>query len=67
MATIDRLVGRLQAQQREDTAAMRPERCTLCGPEERLGLTFKPGDRVVDLVTGQQGVVRAGTRETRLV
>lgn len=67
MAEIDQLVSQLQARQRADVAELAPARCTTCSAEQRLGLTFVPGDRVVDLVTGQKGIIRAGVRETRLV
>lgn len=30
-------------------------------------LTHQPGDRVVDLVTGQEGIIYAGQRHTDLV
>jgi len=36
-------------------------------PEARLGCTFVAGDRVVDLVTGEEGVVVGGSRETIVV
>lgn len=67
MGAIDRLVGQLRDRQRADRAALEAAPCASCSVEERLGLTFKPGDRVVDLVTGQRGIVGAGTKETRLV
>jgi hypothetical protein len=67
MADVDQLVSQLQARQRADVAELAPSRCASCTPEQRLGLTFTPGDRVVDLVSGQKGIVRAGLRETRLV
>lgn len=31
---------------------------------EALGLTFKPGDKVKDTVTGEEGVILDGTIET---
>lgn len=67
MSDVDQLVSQLQARQRADVAELAPARCTACSAEQRLGLTFTPGDRVVDLVSGQRGIIRAGLRETRLV
>lgn len=36
-------------------------------PESALGCTFLPGDRVFDRVTGEEGVVLGGQRETLVV
>ena len=67
MSGLDRLVARLDAQRRADAATLPTSTCVGCSSEERLGLAFAPGDRVVDLVTGRRGVVNAGTTETTLV
>jgi len=67
MSDLDRLVARLNAHARTETAALPAAGCASCSPEERLGLAFVPGDRVVDLITGQKGIIRAGTRATYLV
>jgi hypothetical protein len=67
MSTVNRLVNRLAERGRLDAAAIASTSCTHCTPEQRLGMTFAPGDVVVDLVTGQRGVIRAGQPETYLV
>lgn len=67
MSTIDRLVNRLDDQRRTDAAGLPAASCVSCSTEERLGLAFVPGDRVVDLVTGRKGTVRAGATETTLI
>jgi len=36
-------------------------------PENDLGLAHRPGARVFDLVTGQEGVILGGSRETDFV
>lgn len=36
-------------------------------PEGRLGCMYQVGDRVFDLVSGQEGVVVGGTRENIVV
>lgn len=36
-------------------------------PEINIGLSFAPGTRVVDLVSGEQGVIIAGTITSSLV
>lgn len=36
-------------------------------PEARLGSSFRTGDRVFDTVTGEEGVVIGGARETIIV
>ncbi len=51
-----------QADDELRAAAAPPERA-----EARLGLPLQPGVRVLDLVTGQQGVVDAGTRANLIV
>lgn len=67
MSTIDRLVNRLTERTRRDVAAVAADACPACTPEQRLGLALLPGDAVIDLVTGQKGIIRAGQRETYLV
>jgi hypothetical protein len=67
MSTVNRLVNRLAERTRLDAAAIASTGCAHCTPEQRLGLTFAPGDVVVDLVTGQRGVIRAGQSESFLV
>lgn len=36
-------------------------------PESRLGCTFLAGDRVIDRVTGEEGVIVGATRENILI
>lgn len=36
-------------------------------PEDRLATTWRRGDRVVDLVTGEEGIVEGSYRETVIV
>ncbi len=58
-----------QVRQRRDRDAREMRRACpgpLCS-EEILGLAFKPGDRVVDLVTGLEGEILAGDKTSTLI
>lgn len=35
--------------------------------EELLGLKFKPGDKVVDTITGKEGIILAGQRASHTI
>lgn len=51
----------------QTAAASAGERRTGGQVEAALGLMFRPGDRVVDMVTGLEGVVDAGESVASLV
>lgn len=63
MSAIDRLLDRLReartARARELRAGGAAPRCA----EDRLGCRFRPGDRVFDLVSGEEGEVLGSTIE----
>jgi hypothetical protein len=64
-------LDRIRDRVRQNRAARRQTFADTHAPascaEGRLGCAFVAGDRVVDLVTGEEGVVIAGTRETVVV
>ena len=60
---VRRLVSRVDTHNAERLA----RRASHETAEARLGLTYQPGDRVVDTVTGQEGVIHAGQQALDLV
>lgn len=55
---------RLRQQRARDVAGVDSAPSLVESREQRLGLTYKPGDRVIDLVTGKEAVVEGSYRET---
>lgn len=58
---------RLNQLHKAQVAAAPPRRRLAGAAEARLGLTHTAGDDVIDLVTGEKGVILAGNRQTALV
>lgn len=69
MSTVDSaLVAQtLATAQRQNRAAGQAATSWPVAPEIHIGLSYEPGTRVLDLVTGQEGVTIAGTITHSLV
>lgn len=67
MAQLDRLLVGLARAESRSRAALRGASAPPPTPEERLGMELKPGARVVDMVTGQEGVIVAGNAAHTLI
>jgi hypothetical protein len=61
MERLPHLLSEIAAYTRASGAALRAAATPPPSAEERMGLALKPGARVFDLVTGQEGEVLAGT------
>jgi hypothetical protein len=64
---VDRIRERVRQQRAlRDDGAGRSAMAAPCA-EGRMGCQFRAGDRVFDLITGQEGEVLGGTRENVIV
>ncbi len=61
---IDIVRERLRQQRARDRGVVAPGGTLNGTPEDRLAMTWKPGDRVIDLVTGEEAIVEGSYRET---
>lgn len=64
---IDVALERIRQQRDRDRAGVDKPRALNTTPEERMGTRWKPGDRVIDLVTGEEAIVEGSTRQTVIV
>jgi hypothetical protein len=55
------VLSEIEALSRASMAALAASACAPPSAEERMGLALRPGARVFDLVTGQEGEVIAGS------
>lgn len=60
--TTQSALDRLRRHQATEQESLQRSAAPSTSPEERLGLRFKPSDRVLDLATGRRGTVLAGRR-----
>lgn len=58
--TIPSAIDRLRRQRDTDTEQLRLSGAPSISAEERIGLRYRPGDRVIDLATGRRGAVVSG-------
>ena len=63
MATLDNLIRELQASAKQRDTEFAGAAAPQLPAYVRLGRAWQPGDRVLDLVTGETGVVIDGKRE----
>lgn len=61
MERLPHLLSEIAALSALGGAALRAAATAPPSPEERMGLALRPGARVFDLVTGQEGEVLAGS------
>ncbi len=61
------LAERLRQRRATFARALTPAPASASSAEGRIGLTFTPGARVFDRVTGLEGIVLAGARENFIV
>ncbi len=64
---LSKLLDRLKQTRDRDVADLRRGCPGPACPEAMLGLSLEPGARVVDLVSGQEGEILAGTKSANLV
>ena len=63
MENIRALMDRLEQQSRARRASERAPGQAPAPPPSIPGLRFQPGDRVLELVSGRKGTIRAGARD----
>jgi hypothetical protein len=64
---LDLALERLAQLHREQVRHAESRRALAMTAEQRLGLSHRAGDAIVDLVTGEEGVVLAGQRISTLL
>ncbi len=67
MAELDSITAAIAIDTARRNRALASQASAPATPEANVALSFQPGERVFDLVTGQEGIVNAGQQAHHLI